>query len=102
MTKEHRPPVIEGGGRIRTHRFEIRLTTAERDALDAQVKLRRCLDRADYWRFLLEADYQGRLMVIDDGFMRMAEIVGRAFGGAAAELTAQADLYRIQKGLGEL
>jgi hypothetical protein len=101
MATQHRRPII-GDPVNRTHRMETKLSKAEVEALDVQVKQRRCNDRADYVRFLIEADYQGRLMLIDDGFFTMAEIVGRAFGGAAAELTAQADLYRIQKGLGEL
>ena len=99
LNSPNRAPII-GQGR-RTHRMEVQFNGSELAALDAQLRARRCQSRQDYLRYLVEADYQGKLLVIDDGFLAMAEAVGRAFGGAAAELTAQADLYRLQKKLGD-
>ena len=99
MVKARRPVVAEGK---RNRKVEVWVNTGEALAMDEQMKLRRCQTRGDYLRYLFEADVQGNLLVIDDGFKTMCEAVGRAFGGLAAELTAQADLYRIQKGMSEL
>lgn len=94
-----RKPLIARGRR--THSVMISLNRDEVSALDRQTLARRCASRADYLRYLIEADWQGNLLVIDDGFRTFAEAVGRGFGGAAAELTAQADLYRLNKRLAE-
>ena len=91
----HRAAIIGPG--TRTINISISLNRAERDALDAQVIGRRCLNRGDYLRLLIEADYSGNLLMIDDAFGKICEAVGRGFGGAAAELTAQADQYRLGK-----
>jgi hypothetical protein len=89
----HRGPTIGPG--TRTISVYFYLNRAERDALDAQVIGRRCLSRGDYLRMLIEADYSGDLLMVDDAFTKICEAVGRGFGGAAAELTAQADQYRL-------
>ena len=96
-----RAPLI-GDPHLRTRKTELQLTPDEIAALDELWRRRRCLSRSDYLRLLIEADWYGNLMMIDDGFAKFAEAIGRGFGGAAAELTAQADAYRLQKGLSEL
>jgi hypothetical protein len=95
FAKTARPPIIGPGPR--THSFQFHLNRWERDALDRAVIARRCLSRADYLRYIIECEHTGALMVIDDAFARFCAAIGQGFGGAAAELTAQADRYRLTR-----
>jgi hypothetical protein len=90
----HRSPVIGAGPRVR--HIEIMLNAAEAEALDELVKRRRCQSRADYFRVLMEADWASDLLIIDDAFGKIFEAVGKGFGGAAAQLTADADAWRLR------
>ena len=94
-SKTSRSPIVGPGPR--TYSLQLFLNRLERDALDHAVIGRRCLSRADYFRFIIECEHSGQLMITDDAFGRFCEAIGRGFGGAAAELTAQADRYRLTR-----
>lgn len=99
--RSHHPRRTVIGEGPRTIKMEVMLNRGEADALDMCVKNRRCLSRADYVRYIIEADHQQDLALIDDGIKTLFETIARAFGGAAAELVSQADAYRLHKEQGD-
>lgn len=90
-----REPLLGGGKRKPV--VHLYLNEVETEAMDRMVDKRRCRSRPDYVRWLLECDVRGEIMVVDDAFVSFCEALGRGFGGAAAELTAQADAYRLRQ-----